>query len=120
MIIVFIIFVGAGASIIRAGIMGMILLLATFSGRKYLAKQALFVSAFVMILINPIIVLSDISFHLSFLATFGILYFYERINKIIKNHKLLNIKKENLKIENGLLEVKNNNKKVKKDFLQKA
>ena len=116
MIVVFIIFVGAGASILRAGIMGMILLLATFSGRKYLAKQGLFLSAFIMLCLNPNIILYDISFHLSFLATFGILYFYERINRIIENNNLLKIKKENLEKENEL-EVKN--KKLKINFLQK-
>lgn len=73
-IAVFIIFVGAEPSILRAAIMGSVLLLANISGRNYVAKQGLFLSALIMMLINPKIAPLDISFHLSFLATFGILY----------------------------------------------
>jgi len=73
-LIFFILFVGPSISIIRSGIMGIILLIANVFGRQYVAKQALFISAFVMMIISPKIALYDVSFHLSFLATFGILY----------------------------------------------
>ena len=73
-IVCFIIFVGGGPSLVRAGIMGSVLLIASLSGRQYIAKQALFLSAFFMMIFNPKIALYDVSFHLSFLATLGILY----------------------------------------------
>lgn len=73
-IIVFIIFVGGGPSILRAGIMGSVLLLSFLFGKQYAAKQILFLVAFFMMIFSPKIAVSDISFHLSFLATFGILY----------------------------------------------
>lgn len=73
-IIIFIIFVGGEPSIVRAGIMGSLLLLANLFGKQYVAKQGLFLSAFGMLLFNPAIAPYDISFHLSFLATFAILY----------------------------------------------
>ncbi|MEI6352947.1 MAG: ComEC/Rec2 family competence protein [Candidatus Nomurabacteria bacterium] len=88
-IIFFILFVGAGASIVRAGIMGSTLLLASLYGRQYVARQALFISAFVMMILNPEIALSDVSFHLSFLATLGILY----LVPIFNNYKILNLDK---------------------------
>lgn len=80
-IIIFIVFVGLSTSIIRAAIMGSILLLANISGRQYVAKQALFISAFIMMLISPKIAPYDISFHLSFLATAGILYLVSLFDK---------------------------------------
>jgi competence protein ComEC len=73
-IICFITFVGGGPSLVRAGIMGGVLLIASLSGRQYIARQALFLSAFFMMIFNPKIALYDVSFHLSFLATLGILY----------------------------------------------
>ncbi len=99
-IFVFIIFVGAGPSIVRAGIMGVSLLIAYIYGRQYVAKQFLFLSAFIMILINPKIAVYDISFHLSFLATLGILYImpifdrYKFFQKDIFNNKELQIKRD--------------------------
>jgi len=89
--------VGANASLVRAAIMGSFLLVAEIFGRQYLAKQGLFLAAIVMLALNPSIATSDISFHLSFLATLGILYvlpilndykFFqklERKNKFLKN-----------------------------------
>ncbi len=88
-IILFIIFVGAEPSILRAGIMGSMLLIATTFGRQYVAKQFLFLAAIIMIIINPKIALYDISFHLSFLATAAILY----IAPILENYKFF--QKEN-------------------------
>jgi len=79
--IIFIFLVGPSPSIIRATIMGSILLLANIYGRQYMARQALFISAMLMIIINPKISLYDISFHLSFFATLGILY----LNPILHN-----------------------------------
>jgi competence protein ComEC len=74
-ILIFVIFVGASPSIVRASIMGTTLLISFTLGRVYFAKQALFFSAFLMMIFNPKIAVYDASFHLSFLATFAILYF---------------------------------------------
>ncbi len=81
-IIIFILIVGAGPSILRAGIMGSMLLIASIFGKPYLAKQGLFISAIIMLILNPKIAPYDISFHLSFLATLGILY----ISPILENY----------------------------------
>ena len=99
-IIFFIIFVGATPSIVRAAVMGGVSLFASFYGSRYIAKQALFLSVFFMILINPYIAIYDISFHLSFLATFAILY----LLPIFDNYNFFKKREEKiLKIKNTFL-----------------
>lgn len=95
-IFLFIIFVGIEPSILRAGIMGCMFLIATAFGRQYVAKQFLFLAAFIMMIINPKIALYDISFHLSFLATIGILY----IAPILENYKFFQKENKNKFIKN--------------------
>lgn len=69
---IFVWFVGASPSIIRAAIMGCLALLASFFGRKNWGLLTLFLSGGVM-LIFDFSLIKDLSFQLSFLATFGIL-----------------------------------------------
>lgn len=98
---IFILIVGAQASILRAGIMGSLLLLSMLFGKPYLAKSGLFLSAIIMMILNPKIAPFDISFHLSFLATLGILYIYP----ILENYNLLKIKNTKTKIIKNLVEI---------------
>lgn len=72
-IIVFILMTGAQASAVRAGIMVSVALSAKFFYRSYSPLRALCIAGAVMTFINPYTFLYDVSFHLSFLATFGIL-----------------------------------------------
>lgn len=76
-IFAFIMFVGPSASVIRAGAMGSLSLVALFFGRQYLALWGLFMSGAVMIFIKPDLI-SDVGFQLSFLATLGIIIFSQR------------------------------------------
>lgn len=75
--ILFVVAVGGGSSVIRATLMSLITLLAMYSGREYDAKRALFFSALLMTMYDPKILLYDVSFHLSFLATFGIIFLHK-------------------------------------------
>ncbi|MEA4910921.1 hypothetical protein SDC9_21764 [bioreactor metagenome] len=100
-IIIFIIFVGAEPSILRAAIMGGVLLLGNISGRQYVAKQALFLAALFMMILNPKIAVFDISFHLSFLATFGILY----LLPIFDEYKFFSQERFKNKFAKNLLEI---------------
>ncbi|OGY91686.1 MAG: hypothetical protein A3H70_01465 [Candidatus Komeilibacteria bacterium RIFCSPLOWO2_02_FULL_48_11] len=77
----FVIMTGASASVVRAGIMGLFVLLASQLGRATRATNALVFTAFVMLLINPKILVFDAGFQLSFLATMGIVY----ISPILQN-----------------------------------
>ncbi len=76
-IILFILLAGASSTAIRAGIMAVIALFARMTGRTYDAGRALVIAALIMIAYDPR-VLVDISFQLSFIATFGILFITPR------------------------------------------
>jgi len=70
----FTIMVGASASIVRAALMGVIVLLARMEGRRYKAPNALIFTGALMIFHNPAILRFDIAFQLSFMATVGLMY----------------------------------------------
>ncbi|MFN4212550.1 MAG: ComEC/Rec2 family competence protein [Microgenomates group bacterium] len=73
-IILFIIFVGPQAPIVRAGFMGILTSVAILSGRKNLVLYSLFLSAIFIALFWPKW-LTTISFQLSYGATLGIILF---------------------------------------------
>ncbi|HCC06340.1 TPA: hypothetical protein DEP94_03225 [Candidatus Nomurabacteria bacterium] len=73
-VIIFVLMVGGEASVVRATLMAFIALLATLIGREYVALQALVISFLLIILYEPSSLTNDVSFHLSFLATAGIVY----------------------------------------------
>lgn len=66
---------GGGASIVRASIMAIIALSARTLGRGYDVGRALMLAGVGMVYHNPHILVFDISFQLSFIATIGIVYF---------------------------------------------
>ncbi|MDB5187943.1 MAG: internalization-related competence protein ComEC/Rec2, competence protein ComEC protein [Candidatus Kaiserbacteria bacterium] len=68
----FIIISGGSASAVRAGCMTLIALYARISSRMFDALRALGLVAVGMLLVNPLIILYDPSFQLSFLATLGL------------------------------------------------
>ena len=70
------ILVGADASVVRAAIMGGLVLFARFLGRMTLALASLAAAAIVMTLANPY-VLWDVGFQLSFAATLGLVLYAE-------------------------------------------
>ena len=80
-IILFVIFTGASASVVRAGIMGIIVLLAKQVGRTSQVGNVLVLTAVVMSLQNPFILLWDAGFQLSFISTLGLVY----ITPVIRN-----------------------------------
>jgi len=75
LIIIFVIFTGASASVVRAGIMGLIVLLAQYLSRPVQTERVLTLTLLMMLLINPYILFYDSGFQLSFLATIGLIYF---------------------------------------------
>ena len=71
----FCVITGLQASVVRAAIMGMVPLLAELVYRRPTMHISLPVIAAVMALDNPYVVLHDMGFQLSFLATIGLVYF---------------------------------------------
>ena len=73
-VVLFTVFVGASAAVVRASIMGIIALCAVWFGRKSYVDQAMLMAAFLMNLVNPKILVYDVGFQLSFAATLGLIY----------------------------------------------
>lgn len=72
-VIIFTLATGASSTTVRASIMALVALLARATGRVYQSLDALLLAAFCMIIYQPKILLYDLSFQLSFLATWGII-----------------------------------------------
>lgn len=83
-ITVFAIITGAGASIVRATIMGYVVLIGLILEKDTDLVNSISIAAFVLLIINPSNIY-DVGFQLSFLATFGIIYFIEWIENYFKN-----------------------------------
>jgi competence protein ComEC len=83
-IIIFTIMVGASASVVRASVMGLLLLFAHGFGRLYDVKNSIIFAGAAMIIINPLVLIFDIGFQLSFLAVVGLVYLYPILDRKIK------------------------------------
>jgi competence protein ComEC len=79
LVVVFVILVGASSAVVRAGIMGVLGLIAVYFGRANQVGMAIMLSAFLMNLWNPYIAVYDVGFQLSFLATLGLVYVSPRL-----------------------------------------
>ena len=73
-IIIFVVLTGAAASAVRAAVMGILVLTAQQSSRLYSARNALIFAGALMVWFNPKILVFDLGFQLSFLATLGLIY----------------------------------------------
>jgi competence protein ComEC len=77
-ILLFVVMAGRSSTAIRAGIMAVIALFAKITGRTYDAGRALVITALLMVAYD-LRVLTDISFQLSFIATFGVLFLTTKV-----------------------------------------
>lgn len=75
LLILYILMIGAPASAVRAGVMGIILMTAQYCGRLATASRAVVFAALIMLIINPLIFRMDLGFQLSFLAIMGMIFF---------------------------------------------
>jgi competence protein ComEC len=80
-ILFFIIMTGASSTAIRAGVMATLVLVARATGRNYDVARALMLAGVVMIALNPLILVYDVSFQLSFIATVAVIFFTPKIEK---------------------------------------
>jgi competence protein ComEC len=72
-IVCFALLVGLSATVVRASIMASLLLFAQGFSRQYDVLRALFFAGAIMLLLNPYLLIYDIGFQLSFMATLGLL-----------------------------------------------
>ena len=80
-IFLFIIMTGASSTALRAGIMATLVLVARATGRNYDVARALVLAGVFMILLNPFILVYDISFQLSLISTVAVIFFTPKIEK---------------------------------------
>jgi competence protein ComEC len=73
-IILFVLFTGASASVVRAGCMGVLMILAESMGRGRNMRNVLVAVAGLMVCVEPRTLLYDPGFALSFLAPIGVIY----------------------------------------------
>jgi len=85
-ITLFALLVGLSATVVRASIMAAILLIGKWMGRLYDVLRALLFAAGVMVLINPYILLYDIGFQLSFMATLGLVLLLPQFESTLATH----------------------------------
>lgn len=74
LIIFFTLMTGASASVIRAAIMGILVLVARKSSRIYKIGNAILFVGIVMLILDPRVLRYDVGFQLSFMATLGLIY----------------------------------------------
>ncbi len=87
----FVIISGASASILRAGIMSALFLLASYYGKRLNLLVCMALVAVAMVALQPQSLLSDIGWQLSFLSLFGITILAPKLSQILPSKpKLLN------------------------------
>lgn len=74
-ILLFVLLTGAPASVVRAAVMAGLVVLARLAGRHVRPLRALFLAAILMAAHRPELLLHDLGFQLSVLATFGLVVF---------------------------------------------
>lgn len=82
-IVLFAIFVGLSATVVRASVMASLALIARSIGRTYAIMRALILAGIVMLLINPYLLVFDPGFQLSFLATLGLIVLSPKVAQTI-------------------------------------
>lgn len=80
-IILFALMVGGGATVLRATLMALVVIFARALGRESDALRVLVFVGWVMVMINPTILLSDVSFQLSFMAALALVVLAPLIEK---------------------------------------
>ncbi len=80
-IMLFVLMTGGSSTAIRAGVMATLALIARATGRNYDVARALILAGVFMILLNPFLLVFDVSFQLSFIATIAVIFFAPKIEK---------------------------------------
>ena len=80
-ILLFVFMTGGSSTALRAGIMATLALIARATGRNYDVGRALILAGVIMITFNPMVLVYDVSFQLSFIATVAVIFFAPRIEE---------------------------------------
>jgi len=85
---VFAVLTGMSSSVVRASIMASVLIIAKLAGRDYYPFSSLMLTASIMVFLNPLILMYDLGFQLSFLAVLGIIYFGPLVGLMFKKRNI--------------------------------
>lgn len=100
----FVFFVGYPASAVRAGVMAIVLLFSFKTGKIYNAPKTLFITAVFMLILNPLLLVYDIGFQLSFLAVLGIIYLTPVFEKLLgRNLSFLKLENKKTSMKESLI-----------------
>ncbi len=91
-IVCFALVVGLSATVVRASIMAGLVLFAQSYGKQYDVLRGLFLAGLVMLIINPYLLVYDIGFQLSFMATLGLLLIVPHFESLMITKKTVKIK----------------------------
>jgi len=79
---IYVIMAGASPAVVRAAIMASLLLVGKLVSRRASMRNVLLFTAAIMLLVNPLILLDDVGFQLSFVATIGLLFVAPRLDHL--------------------------------------
>ncbi len=82
-IVLFALLVGDGPTVVRSSIMALLALVALAFGRIYNVSLALLWAGVIMIIHSPMILVYDIGFQLSFIATLGLIYLVPLMDRFL-------------------------------------
>lgn len=80
-IVFFVLMIGSPSSAVRAAIMGILILWASKNGRLADSVQVIILAGALMVAFSPLILLYDVGFQLSFLASLGIVLVYAPLSE---------------------------------------
>ena len=83
-VVLFACMVGLSATVMRASTMAVLVLIAKATGRTYAVTRALVLTGVLMLLINPYLLVYDVGFQLSFVATLGLILLAPSIEKHLR------------------------------------
>jgi competence protein ComEC len=90
MVVSFALVVGLSATVVRASVMAALFLLAQAFNRTYDITRSLLFAGAVMIFYNPFLLLYDIGFQLSFVATLGLILIAPKLEAFFVKRSILN------------------------------
>ena len=86
-VVLFVLMTGAAASVVRAAVMGLIVVLAKETGRLFDPRNAIALAGVVMVAANPLVLVFDVGFVLSFLALIGLVYLQPALESALRRVK---------------------------------
>lgn len=105
-VVLFSFMVGSSSTVVRSTLMSLIGIYARISGRTNSAIISLLVAGILMLMWNPLLLVYDPSFQLSFLASLGLILYATRVESFIKKiMSVLKIKETNSKLSLTFLEI---------------